>query len=119
MGNYCPTIFICIDPHVWGKSTNYKKCRLCRKYGIKEPEQFIDILGLWGDAVDNILGCRCGKTAQKLIEQFGSIENMLKTQGDKSEKLRQRVEENAEQAKLSKCLQTIVLMFQWILKRMS
>lgn len=94
------------------KAQIIKSADFCQKYGIKEPEQFIDILGLWGDAVDNIPGVPGvgEKTAQKLIEQFGSIENMLENTSDiKSEKLRQRVEENAEQAKLSKMLATIVL----------
>ena len=49
------------------------------KYGIERPEQIIDLLGLMGDASDNIPGCPGvgEKTAQKLIADFGSIENLL------------------------------------------
>ncbi len=84
----------------------------CAKYEIKEPKQFIDILGLWGDAVDNIPGIPgVGEvTAKKLIAQFGSIENMIeKVDEISNEKLRQKVIENTEKALMSKKLATIIL----------
>ena len=52
---------------------------VCEKFEIERPEQVIDILGLWGDAVDNIPGIPGigEKTAKKLIKTYGSIENLL------------------------------------------
>lgn len=94
------------------KAQVVKVADFCAKYEIKEPTQFIDILGLWGDAVDNIPGIPgVGEvTAKKLIAQFGSIENMIEN-ADKisNEKLRQKVIENSEKALMSKKLATIIL----------
>ncbi|MBQ9285068.1 MAG: DNA polymerase I [Bacteroidaceae bacterium] len=83
---------------------------VCAKWGIKEPKQVIDILGLMGDASDNIPGCpKVGeKTAAQLIQQFGSVENLLTATGELKGKLRERVEENVEQIRMSKWLATIV-----------
>ena len=80
-----------------------------RKWGLENPSQVIDMLGLMGDAVDNIPGCPGvgEKTAQKLIEQFGSIEALLERSGELKGALRQKVEENTEKIKLSKWLATI------------
>jgi len=85
---------------------------VCEKYQIQNPTQLIDILGLWGDAVDNIPGIPgVGEvTAKKLIAQFGSIENMiLRANEIENEKLRNKVKEHSEQALLSKRLATIFL----------
>ena len=84
---------------------------VCRKYGIERPEQLIDILGLWGDASDNIPGVPGvgEKTASKLISEFGSIENLLQHIGKLKGKLRENVETYADQALLSKQLATIIL----------
>ena len=85
---------------------------VCEKYAIRHPEQLIDLLGLWGDASDNIPGIKgVGEvTAKKLIAQFGSIENMLAhTEEIENEKLRIRVQEGAEAALQSKMLATIML----------
>ncbi len=85
---------------------------ICEKYGIRYPEQVIDLLGLWGDASDNIPGIRgVGEvTAKKLIAQFGSIENMLEHADEiANEKLRLKVEEGRENALNSKMLATIML----------
>lgn len=74
------------------------------------PEQFIDLKGLMGDSSDNIPGIPGvgEKTGIKLIEQFGSIENMLAhTDEIGSAKLRLKVEENAQLAIMSKRLATI------------
>ncbi len=84
---------------------------ICSRYGIEKPEQFIDILGLWGDAVDNIPGVPGigEKTASKLIAQYGSIENLLKHTGELKGKLKENLEKYSEQALLSKKLATILL----------
>lgn len=85
---------------------------ICEKYGIKEPEQLIDILGLWGDSSDNIPGVpNIGEVkAKKLIAQFGSIENIYDHIGEvENAKLRQTLADNEEQARMSKNLATIML----------
>ncbi len=80
-----------------------------RKWGLTSPRQVIDMLGLMGDAVDNIPGCPGvgEKTAQKLIEEFGSIENLLVSTSKLKGALRQKVESNVEQIRQSKWLATI------------
>ena len=84
---------------------------VCERYGIERPEQFIDILGLWGDAVDNIPGVPGigEKTAAKLIAQFGSIENLLENTHQLKGKLRENLEKFADQAVISKQLATILV----------
>jgi len=79
------------------------------KYGIESPLQVIDLLGLMGDSADNIPGCPGvgEKTAVKLINQFGNIENLLAHTDELKGALRKKVEENAEQIKFSKFLATI------------
>ena len=80
-----------------------------RKWGLRSPLQVIDMLGLMGDAVDNIPGCPGvgEKTAQKLIAEFGSIENLLASTDQLKGALREKVEANAEQIRQSKWLATI------------
>ncbi|MFT5468615.1 MAG: DNA polymerase-1 [Verrucomicrobiales bacterium] len=77
---------------------------------IERPEQVIDILGLWGDASDNIPGVPGigEKTAKKLIAQFGSIEQLLENTDKLKGKQKENVVNNAEQALLSKQLATII-----------
>jgi DNA polymerase-1 len=85
---------------------------VCEKYAIEYPEQLIDILGLWGDSVDNIPGIKgIGEVgAKKLIAEFGSIENMLdKVNQVKNDKLREKIISGEEDALLSKMLATIIL----------
>lgn len=79
------------------------------KYGIESPLQVIDLLGLMGDTADNIPGCPGvgPKTAEKLIHQFGSIENLLEHTGDVKGTLQKKITDNAEQIKFSKFLATI------------
>ena len=82
------------------------------KFDVSDPRQVIDLLGLWGDASDNIPGIRGvgEKTAKKLIAQFGSIEQMVAHVDDiKNEKLRIMVSEHAQDALFSKQLATISL----------
>ena len=80
------------------------------KYGIQSPKQLIDILGLMGDSADNIPGCPGvgPKTAEKLIQEFGSIENMLEHTDQLKGALQQKVVDNAEQIRMSKWLATII-----------
>ncbi len=85
---------------------------VCEKFGIQRPEQVIDLLGLWGDASDNIPGIPgVGEvTAKKLLAEFDSVENLI-ANADKiaNEKLRQKVNEFRDQALMSKQLATIIL----------
>lgn len=79
------------------------------KYAIQSPLQVIDLLGLMGDASDNIPGCPSvgEKTAQKLIAQFGNIENLLAHTDQLKGALRTKVEENRKQIEFSRFLATI------------
>ena len=79
------------------------------KYGIESPQQVIDLLGLMGDTADNIPGCPGvgEKTAIKLVQEFGSIENLLAHTDQLKGALKTKVENNVEQIKFSKFLATI------------
>ena len=79
------------------------------KFSIASPLQVIDMLGLMGDSSDNIPGCPGvgEKTAQKLIAEFGSIENLLEHTDQLKGALRTKVETNREQITFSKFLATI------------
>jgi DNA polymerase-1 len=81
------------------------------KWEVERPEQVIDILGLWGDASDNIPGIpKIGeKTAKKLVKQFGSVEAILENTDKLKGKQKENVENFAEQGRLSKKLATILL----------
>ena len=82
---------------------------ILKKWEITDPKQVIDILGLWGDASDNIPGVPGvgEKTAKKLIQEYGSMEAIL----ENIDKLKGKMQENfrnfTEQAKVSKWLATI------------
>jgi DNA polymerase I len=79
-------------------------------WGVNEPDHIIDLLGLMGDASDNIPGVPGigPKTAQKLIQEFGSIENLLANTGKLKGKQKESIEANREMAILSKDLATII-----------
>ena len=79
------------------------------KWQIERVEQVIDMLGLMGDASDNIPGVPGvgEKTAQKLLAEYGSLENILAQAGEIKGKLGERIRENADQAIMSKQLATI------------
>ena len=79
------------------------------KFNIESPLQVIDMLGLMGDSSDNIPGCPGvgEKTAQKLIAQFGSIENLLSHSDELKGALKTKVESNKEMITFSKFLATI------------
>lgn len=79
------------------------------KYDLSSPLQMIDLLGLMGDSSDNIPGCPGvgPKTAQKLLEEYGTIENLLDNTSSLKGTLKIRLEENKEQIIFSKFLATI------------
>ena len=85
--------------------------RLREIWGVSSPHQIIDLLGLMGDASDNIPGIPGigPKTAQKLIEEYGSIEGLLANTSQLKGKLKENVETFAHQAILSKDLATIII----------
>ena len=84
---------------------------ICENFEVEHPKQVIDILGLWGDAVDNIPGIPGigEKTAKKLIKQYGSVENLIANAEDLKGKQKENVINFAEQGLLSKKLATIIL----------
>ena len=79
------------------------------KYGIPTPAQVIDLLALMGDSADNFPGCPGvgEKTAVKLINQFGNIDNMLNHTDELKGKMREKVENAIDDIKMSKFLATI------------
>ena len=82
---------------------------VCAKYGLQRKEQVIDLLGLMGDASDNIPGCKGvgEKTAVALLQQFGDIDTMLAHTDEIKGALRQKVESQVEEIKFSRFLATI------------
>lgn len=84
---------------------------ILEKWEINNVHEVIDILGLWGDAVDNIPGIPGigEKTAKKLIQEFGSIENLIQNTDKLKGKLKENVENFSEQGLISKKLATILL----------
>lgn len=79
------------------------------KFGIENTLQVIDMLGLMGDTADNIPGCKGigEKTAQKLISEFGSIENLIQNTDKLKGAVKTKIESGIEDIKLSKFLATI------------
>lgn len=84
---------------------------ILEKWEITDVSQVIDILGLWGDAVDNIPGIPGigEKTAKKLIQEYGSMEEIFAHADQLKGKLRENIETFEEQGLLSKKLATIQL----------
>ena len=82
---------------------------ICEKYGLRHQTQVIDLLGLMGDASDNIPGCKGvgEKTAVALLKQFGNIDYILTHTQDIKGALRMKVEEQKEEIKFSRFLATI------------
>ncbi|HAI77393.1 MAG TPA: DNA polymerase I, partial [Microscillaceae bacterium] len=91
------------DVAIWGVK------EVLDKWEINEVSQVVDILGLQGDAVDNIPGVPGvgEKTAKKMIQTYGSVENLLAHAADFKGKQRENLENFKEQALLSKQLATI------------
>lgn len=79
------------------------------KYGISDPIQVIDMLALEGDSIDNIPGCPGigPKTATKLIQEFGSVENLINSVNKLKGSIKDKIEKNSEQILFSKFLATI------------
>lgn len=79
------------------------------KYGIASAHQVIDLLALMGDSADNYPGCPGvgEKTAVKLINEFGSCENLIENSNQLKGKMREKVEGAVEDIKISKFLATI------------
>lgn len=86
------------------------RAKICENWEVSDPLQTIDVLGLWGDASDNIPGVPGigEKTAKKLISEFGSIEGLLAHTDKLKGKQKENVESHREQALLSKKLVTIM-----------
>ncbi|RKE49699.1 DNA polymerase I [Sphingobacterium detergens] len=84
---------------------------ILEKWEVTDVNQVIDILGLWGDAVDNIPGIPGigEKTAKKLVQEFGSVEGIIANADKLKGKMRENVENFAEQGLISKKLATILL----------
>ncbi len=84
---------------------------VCERFGVDEPLQIIDLLGLMGDSVDNIPGIPGvgPKTASTFIQQYGSIEGLLEHTHELKGKMKEKVEAGRESALLSKELATIKL----------
>ena len=82
---------------------------VCEKYGIQSTSQVIDLLGLMGDASDNVPGCPGvgEKTAVKLINDFGGIDQLIARSSELKGALKQKVEDNVEGIRFSKLLVTI------------
>ncbi|MGN0236019.1 MAG: DNA polymerase I [Paludibacteraceae bacterium] len=82
---------------------------VCAKYGIAQPSQVIDLLGLMGDSSDNIPGCKGvgEKTAIALLQQFGNIENLLANTDQLRGALQSKVQTHADEIRFSRFLATI------------
>ena len=83
---------------------------VCEKFEVQNPSQVIDILGLWGDASDNIPGIPGigEKTSKLLIAQYGSIENLIANAHELKGKQQENVINFADQGLTSKMLATII-----------
>ena len=82
---------------------------VCEKYGITTPSQVIDLLALMGDSADNFPGCPGvgEKTAVKLIQDFGSVEQLLARTSELKGALKKKVEEHVDDIRMSHFLATI------------
>ena len=82
---------------------------VCEKYGLQSQSQVIDLLGLMGDSSDNIPGCKGvgEKTAVQLLQQFGSIDNLLANTDQLKGALQRKIQEQVEEIRFSRFLATI------------
>lgn len=89
---------------VWGVK------EVCEKFEVDDPIKVIDILGLWGDAADNIPGIPGigEKTSKKLVAQYGSVEGLIEHADELKGKQKENVINYADQGLLSKKLATII-----------
>jgi len=98
-------------PYQGGKFEILGPKEVCEKWDIERVDQVIDMLGLMGDAVDNIPGIKGvgEKTAAKLLKEYGTLENILDNADKIKGKLGEKVMEGKELALMSKKLATIIL----------
>jgi DNA polymerase-1 len=103
--------FIYRPPRMGNKAEILGVKEVCERYQIERPEQLIDVLGLWGDASDNIPGIPGigEKRAIELVQQYGSVENLIANADKLQGKMKENVEAFADQGLLSKKLATILL----------
>ena len=82
---------------------------VCEKYSLQNQLQVIDLLGLMGDSSDNIPGCKGvgEKTAVQLLQQFGSIDNLLANTDQLKGALQRKIQEHVEDIRFSRFLATI------------
>ena len=101
-------VFIYRPRHGGGYET-LDEMGVCNKYGIPIPLHVIDLLALMGDSADNFPGCPGvgEKTAVKLINEFGTVENLLSSTDQVKGKLREKIEAAVDDIKMSKFLATI------------
>ncbi len=101
-------VYIYRPRHGGGYETMDEKA-VCEKYGITTPLQVIDILALMGDSADNFPGCPGigPKTATQLVNQFGSVEQLLTHTSELKGKMKEKVEAATDDIKMSKFLATI------------
>lgn len=103
-------VFIYKPPYMGNKEEIMGPKEVCEKWQIKDVHQVIDILGLMGDAVDNIPGIAGigEKTAMKLLAQYHSLENVLDNADTIGGKMGEKIKAGRENALLSKELATII-----------
>lgn len=103
-------VFIYKPPYMGNKEEILGPKEICEKWNIPSVDKVIDILGLMGDAVDNIPGIAGvgEKTAAKLLAEYGSLENVLASAGSIKGALGEKVRNGRENAILSKKLATII-----------
>ncbi|MEV4882617.1 DNA polymerase I [Chitinophaga ginsengisegetis] len=103
-------IFIYKPPYMGNKEEIMGPKEVCEKWQIKDVHQVIDILGLMGDAVDNIPGIAGigEKTAMKLLAQYHTLENVLDNADTIGGKMGEKIKAGRENALLSKELATII-----------
>ncbi|NIG52434.1 DNA polymerase I [Chitinophaga sp. Cy-1792] len=104
-------VFIYKPPYMGSKEEIMGPKEVCEKWQIKDVSQVIDILGLMGDAVDNIPGIAGvgEKTAMKLLAQYDTLENVLENADKIGGKMGEKIKAGKENALLSKQLATIIL----------
>ena len=103
-------IFMYRPANKWQKSTIWGVSEVLEKFKIKRIDQVIDFLAMMGDSADNIPGIAGvgEKTAQKFLEQFGSIEGLYANTHQIKGKIKEKIESSKDIAFLSKKLVTII-----------
>lgn len=99
-----------LRPRTGGEPEMIDEAGVCEHFGVERPEQIIDMLGLWGDASDNIPGCPGvgEKRAKELIATYGSIDGIYEHVDELKGKMKERFVINRDQIMLSRRLATIV-----------